>query len=105
MKIIRCSNKPECDWIFARLYDEGTIELVRKDQRFTLTGKDFNILGTCKRCRSNTALVVKNGKLIIDKDVRSEDYVEKETPNAVVPEPVGTTTVGEDSAKRSFTAK
>ena len=71
MRKIICQND-EHKRVFAHQLDDGTIDIVRQDQRFTVVGNDFIIYGTNPQGGSKTVLMVKDGKLQ-DDDLEFKD--------------------------------
>jgi len=49
--------------IFAIAISDKTIEIKRRDQKFTITGNDFSLVGTSRGSDKATVLTVKEGKL------------------------------------------
>lgn len=62
MRKIICQND-EHKRVFAHQLDDGTIDIVRQDQRFTVVGNDFIIYGTNPQGGNKTVIIVKEGKL------------------------------------------
>lgn len=81
MKRILCSSPTGCDWPFANILDNGTIEIRRKHNLFTIIGKDVIFKGTCHRCSYSTALIIKDGKLQEDSDLVIKDVNPQEENN------------------------
>jgi hypothetical protein len=48
---------------FAIAISDKTIEIKRRDQKFTITGNDFMVVGTSRKGDKATSLIVKDGKL------------------------------------------
>lgn len=72
MKKILCNNS-ELPRVFAHQLDDGTIDIVRQEQRFTILGANFTILGTNPQGHGKTILQVVDGKLIEDDIKFKED--------------------------------
>lgn len=83
MKRIQCSNS-ECNKTFAKILDDGTIDVKRQTQRFTVVGEQYSMIGTCSFCQSRTTLVVAGGELddsdLTFKDKEDEDGGEENEP-------------------------
>jgi len=62
MKKILC-NDTEFTRVFAHLLDGGTIDIVRQDQRFTIIGESFTLVGTNPQGQGKTILNVVDGKV------------------------------------------
>lgn len=65
MKKVLCSNS-ETPRVFAHILDDGTIDVVRQDQRFTILGESFTLIGTNPQGNGKTVLQVVDGKLLED---------------------------------------
>ena len=68
MKRIKTANGET----FAHVLGKGTIEIKRQNQRFIITGTDFQIIGTEPTHTRKTVLAIENGRLLED-DVIIED--------------------------------
>jgi hypothetical protein len=79
-KILESNPHPEFPKVFCHLLDDGTIDIVRQDQRFTIIGRDFTLIGTNPGVRYNhkTVIRVVDGKLIEDNIKFKEDEDGKE---------------------------
>ncbi len=66
--------------IFAIAVSDKTIEIKRRDQKFTITGNDFSVVGTSRNSNKATMLIVKEGK-IDDTQVKfaKDEDVDEET--------------------------
>ena len=68
MKRIKTANGET----FAHVLGKGTVEIKRQNQRFIITGSDFQIFGTEPTHTRKTVLSVENGRLLED-DILVED--------------------------------
>jgi hypothetical protein len=88
MKKVLCNNT-DLPRVFAHVLDDGTIDIVRQDQRFTVIGESFTLIGTNPQGGGKTVLQIVNGKLIEDdikfKEETPEPIEEKETKNGEKP--------------------
>lgn len=119
-----CPNYEKgCVWAVAQLFDEATIDIVRKKQRFTISGADYSVRGTCPYCFDYATMVVKENKLqqdgltILEKDKYYEEVAkakaEREARNQPVrhdepdehPNPDNNHSEQPDTNSRSYTAK
>lgn len=71
MKKILCNNS-EVQRVFAHVLDDGTIDIVRQDQRFTIIGETFTLIGTNPQGDGKTVLQVVGGKLV-DEDLKYKE--------------------------------
>lgn len=88
-----CSNK-DCTWAFAHLYDESTIDIARKRHQFTITGKQYTVIGTCPNCDTKTAVVIKDGTIIEDDITLLDKESYNEQIHAKKSDPVADPTTG-----------
>lgn len=82
MRKILCNNS-EHPRVFAHLLDNGTIDIVRQEQRFTVLGKDFTMIGTNPQGTGKTVLTVANGILVEDNLTFKEN---DDAPTPQIPE-------------------
>lgn len=84
MKKVLCNNT-DLPRVFAHVLDDGTIDIVRQDQRFTIIGESFTLIGTNPQGGGKTVLQIVNGKLIEDdikfKEENPEPIEQKEKEN------------------------
>lgn len=69
MKRIKTANGET----FAHVLGKGTIEIKRQNQRFIVTGTDFQIIGTEPTHTRKTVLAVENGRLLEDDIILEDD--------------------------------
>lgn len=88
MKKVLCNNT-ELPRVFAHILDDGTIDIVRQDQRFTIIGESFTLIGTNPQGGGKTVLQVIGGKLVEDdinfKEENPEPIEDKENDNGEKP--------------------
>ena len=65
-KILASNSTDEFIRIFAHLLDDGTIDIVRQEQQFTIIGTDYILIGTNPQGGGKLVLQVKDGKLNTD---------------------------------------
>lgn len=65
MRKVLCANS-KYDRVFAHVLDNGTIDIQRQDQTFTIipNADGFILIGTNPQGRGKTTLIVKGGKLV-----------------------------------------
>jgi hypothetical protein len=71
MKRIKCSN-PKCQAVFGHLLGNKMIDMLRNRNQITVTGSDFNIVGTCQHCHQKSSFIVEDGQLNME-DVTFKD--------------------------------
>ncbi len=84
------ANDPEHPRVFAHILDDGTIDIRRQDQQFTIIGENFTLIGTNPQGTGKTVLMVKDKKLVED-DLQFKNEETKdgeEEPNGEAEEPV-----------------
>lgn len=80
------SNDAEHPRVFAHILDNGTIDIVRQEQRFTIIGTEYTVIGTNPQGGGKTVLVVKNGKLLEDGVIfKKEPKTDEEEPKTSDP--------------------
>lgn len=97
VKKILCNNS-ELPRVFAHLLDDGTIDIVRQDQRFTIIGESFTLIGTNPQGEGKTILDVVGGKLQ-DEEINFKEE-EKDGNQEIKPEandPDGQPDIGADA--------
>ena len=76
----------QCNGTIAHVYGDKTIELVRQGHKVSVMGNDLTVMASCPntgKCNNKVALVVENGKLILEnlKQKEEKNGDDKTTPN------------------------